>query len=193
MFTKKFERRIYLAFGTVLSSGLFGFCIFLYAMWPSNIVRGYEPEQPIAFSHEIHAGQYKIECIYCHSEVEKGPYATLPPVATCMNCHKYIQPKDRKGEIKPEIQKLLAYWNEKKPIIWNKVNDIADFVYFNHSRHIAVGIDCNQCHGEVETMETMRREYSLKMAFCLDCHLNPAAKGVKDIEKAPINCSTCHR
>ncbi len=178
MFTKRFERRIYIAVTVALSSGLLGFSFFLYAMWPANIVTGYEPDQPINFSHKLHAGEMKISCVYCHSNVEKGAHATIPPISTCMNCHSQVHPNNRSGQPSEEINLLKKHWEEKTPIQWEKVNDVADFVYFNHSRHISSGVTCNECHGPIETMTVVRRQNSLKMGWCLDCHNTPKKQEV---------------
>ena len=115
-----------------------------------------------------------------------------------MNCHAEVQPKDGEGRIKPEIAKLLEHWNDAQPIRWNKVNDLADFVYFEHSRHIAAGVTCQQCHGPVATMDHVRREHGQKMNWCLGCHKQPPTNNLKTADptlttQAPINCSTCHR
>src|SRR3972149_7910411 len=101
---------------------------------------GYSPVQPINFSHKLHAGQMKIDCQYCHTGVEKSRHAMVPAVATCMNCHT-IARKDR-----PEIQKLTAYYNEGKPLLWKRIHKVPDFAYFNHSVHVNKGVDCVNCH-----------------------------------------------
>ena len=93
---------------------------------------------------------------------------------------------------------LLSHWEKKQPIVWNKVNDLADFVYFDHSRHMAAGLTCQECHGPIETMEHVRRQYGLKMSWCLDCHkqdppAGSAAAARGSATRAPINCTTCHR
>jgi hypothetical protein len=231
MFTKTFERRIYLLLVILLGSGAVGATFGFYALWPANVEQGYEPEQPIAFSHALHAGsgkytgrdgtlkrQLQIECVYCHSNVEDGPQATVPPVSTCMNCHSEVQTKveqiltddhhhplkDENGVTKtemvlqPELAKLLDYYENEKPIEWVKVNDLADFVFFDHSRHIAAGLDCTECHGPVDKMERVRRENSLKMAWCLECHMQEPTEITspeysEDNYRGPIHCSACHR
>lgn len=197
MFTKKFDRRVYIIAGTFLFSLTVGVAFGTYALWPANLERGYQPAQPIEFSHALMAGDNKIECIYCHSQAEKGRYATIPPTSTCMKCHTQIQTKDSHGIIKPEITKLLLYYEEQRPIHWERVHDLADFVYFDHSRHLAEGsgVDCVDCHGEVEKMERVERVYSLKMGWCLECHMEPPPDGSPEWQttRAPIYCSTCHR
>ncbi len=197
MFTKKFDRRIYIAAAAMGFSLLFGIAFGTYTLWPANLETGYQPEQPIEFSHAVMAGQYEIECIYCHSLAEKGPHATIPQTETCMKCHNEIKTKDARGEIKPEIAKLLDYWERKEPIPWVKVHDLADFVYFDHSRHMAPAseLECADCHGAVETMDRVERVYSLKMGWCLDCHMEPPREGTPEGQetRAPITCTTCHR
>ncbi len=204
MFTRKFERRVYIAVGVFLLSCAIGLTFGAYVLWPSNLETGYQPEQPLPFSHKLHAGDLKIPCLYCHTEADRGPQATVPPLSTCMKCHEQVQTKDEAGHLKPGLAILLDHWNRKAPIAWQKVNDVADFVYFDHSRHLAAGVACQDCHGPVETMEHMRRANSLKMSWCLDCHRQPLSE--KDppavheraaregrTSHAPVNCATCHR
>ncbi len=198
MFTRKFDRRVHVFLGVLLLSGALGGCFGVYVLWPSNRESGYMPEQPIPFSHKLHAGTLAMECLYCHSEAEKGPHATVPSVGTCMNCHREVQPRDGNQELKPGIATLLEHWEQRRPIRWNKVNDLADFAYFDHSRHLAAELECQECHGPVETMEHMRREHGLKMSWCLDCHKQEPPEGSAAIARgwptrAPITCTTCHR
>lgn len=150
---------------------------------------GYKPTQPINFSHNLHAGQMKIDCQYCHTGVEKSRHAMVPPVNTCMNCHK-IARKDR-----PEIQKLTAYYNEGKALPWKRIHKTPDFVYFNHSVHVNKGIDCVNCHGKVENMDKVLQVSSFTMTACLDCHRNAHERlpDVKGIVNGPDNCYACHR
>ncbi|MGD2109160.1 MAG: cytochrome c3 family protein [Phycisphaerae bacterium] len=198
MFTKKFERRIYIAVGVLAFSAALGVSFGAYILWPERRETGYEPEQPIHFSHKLHAGTLQIHCQYCHSGAEKGAHATVPEVSTCMNCHTEVQPKDQEGNVKEEIAKLLEYWENSEPIRWNKVTDLADFVYFDHSRHIASGLACQECHGPVEAMDYMRRHHGMKMSWCLDCHKQdptepPPPYAPDRTTRAPINCTVCHR
>jgi len=198
MFSKKFERRVYIAVAVFLLSLTVGLSFGAYVLWPSNLESGYEPAQPLPYSHKTHAGTLQIQCLYCHTEAEKGPYATVPPIAICMNCHQEVQTKDETGQLKAGIATLLAHWERKEPISWTKVNDLADFAYFDHSRHMLSGLTCQECHGPVETMEHVRREYGLKMSWCLDCHKQQpppgsAAAARGSATRAPIECVTCHR
>jgi hypothetical protein len=137
------------------------------------------PRQPIAFSHAKHAGEFQIACQYCHSGVRRGPHAYIPSVQTCMGCHQLV------AATKPEIVKVREAWQSKQSIPWMKVNRVADFVYFNHYPHIAKGIDCKTCHGDIAAMEEVRPAIELNnMTFCVDCHRQ---------NKASIDCYTCHR
>ena len=142
-------------------------------------LQGYQPTQPIKFSHQLHAGQNKIECQYCHSGVEKSRHAVIPSVSVCMNCHKYVQKGPKYG--KTEIAKIYkhsgwdpekgAFVNAPKPIEWVKVHNLPDHVYFNHSQHVKVGgIECKTCHGNVEEMEEIKQFSPLSMGWCINCH-----------------------
>ncbi len=137
------------------------------------------PRQPIAFSHAKHAGEYQIACQYCHSGVRRGPAAYIPSVQTCMGCHQLV------AATKPEVIKVRQAWENKQPIEWMKVNRVADFVFFNHAPHIAKGIDCKTCHGDVASMVEVKPFVKLNnMTFCVDCHRE---------NKASIDCYVCHR
>jgi cytochrome c551/c552 len=131
--------------------------------------KGYQPVQPIAFSHKLHAGQYKIACQYCHIGVEKGKSATIPSTNICMNCHTYIQEGSRYGT--KEIAKILESWETGKPIEWVRIHNLPDLVYFNHAQHVKVGgIACQTCHGPVEEMEEVYQYSDLSMGWCINCH-----------------------
>jgi hypothetical protein len=201
MFSRRFDRRVYAVGGVLFLSLGMGVGFGAFALWPSRLEAGYSPEQPVPFSHQVHAGTLEMDCLYCHSGAAKGAHATVPDVSLCMNCHNEVQTKDDSGELKPAIAALLSHWEEKRPIEWIKVNDVADFVYFDHSRHVNSDIECEECHGPVETMTQMRREKGLKMAFCIDCHMEDPPEGPPETipdhpglgTRAPINCTTCHR
>lgn len=197
MFTRKFDRRARTLLAVLAFSLVIGVSFGAYALSPANMETGYQPEQPIYFPHSIMAGKHQIDCRYCHFEAEKGPHAGIPPLSHCMKCHAEIRTKGPDGEVKPTIQALLDHWERKEPIRWVKVHDLADYVYFDHSRHLTAqaGLDCKDCHGEVEKMDRVKRVNSLKMGWCLDCHKQPPPPGAPPTQKtrAPINCSTCHR
>ncbi|WP_461142331.1 c-type cytochrome [Spirosoma pomorum] len=130
-----------------------------------GIQQGYAPKQPIAYSHKLHAGQYKIDCNYCHTGVNKGKSATIPAANICMNCHGVIKKES------PEIQKIYAAIEQNRPIEWVRVHNLPDLAYFNHAQHVNVGnVQCQTCHGEIEKMEVVEQRSSLTMGWCIDCH-----------------------
>lgn len=198
MFTKNFDRRVYVAVSVFAFAGALGCAFGMYVLWPSHREAGYMPEQPIPYSHKLHPGDLKMECLYCHTNADKGTNATTPPVSTCMKCHEEVQTKDENGNLKPGIAALLDQWKRNEPVRWNKVSTLADFVYFDHSRHVNSDILCQECHGPVETFEHMYRYRGMKMSWCLNCHRKKVSKQdatgrTVETLKAPINCSTCHR
>lgn len=135
-------------------------------------------EQPIAFSHKLHAGDKQIPCQYCHAYARRGPVAGVPSVERCLGCHAYIATKH------PEIKKLAVYWERKQPIPWIRIHNLPDFVYFSHKRHIRAGLECQMCHGPIETMPVVYQYSSLEMGWCLSCHRQ---RGVS------VDCATCHK
>lgn len=154
------------------------FDVGVYYDWETG--KGYKPEQPIKFSHKIHAGDNAIACQYCHNSVEKSRHAGIPTVNVCMNCHKGISTGATTGE--GEIAKIYAaagfdFKNQKydeskaNPIKWIKVHNLPDHVYFNHSQHVVVGkIQCEQCHGNVKEMTVAEQKAPLTMKWCIECH-----------------------
>ena len=144
--------------------------------------KGYAPTQPIPFSHELHAGTYKVQCLYCHSSAERSAHSAVPSLNICMNCHLVV------ATDKPAIQKLTEAYNNNEPVPWVKVHMLPDHVKFNHKAHVAkfgAPVACQKCHGPVESMETMFQYSNLSMGFCVNCHRQPE-------NQAPVNCSTCH-
>ncbi|WP_428657012.1 c-type cytochrome [Runella sp.] len=134
-------------------------------MYGVGIQQGYAPKQPIAFSHKLHAGQYKIDCNYCHTGVNRGKSATIPSANICMNCHGVIKKES------PEIQKIYTAIEKNQPIEWVRIHNLPDLAYFNHAQHVNVGgVQCQQCHGEIQTMEVVEQRSSLTMGWCIDCH-----------------------
>ena len=130
---------------------------------------GYQPVQPVPFSHRVHAGQLGLDCRYCHNGVEKSWFANLPGASTCMNCHNQVLKDD------PRLQIVRDSATNNTAIPWVQVHKMPDYVYFNHSVHVTRGISCVACHGRVDQMEEVRHAEPLSMSFCLDCHRNPAA------------------
>lgn len=152
---------------------------------------GYTPDQPINYSHKLHAGEMQIDCQYCHIGVEKSRHAVVPPVATCMNCHTVAR-KD-----KPEIVTLTKYYNQNKALLWKRVHKVPDYAYFSHSVHVNKDIECESCHGEIKQMEKVGQLKSFTMGSCLNCHRNAHDKmpyfKVEEINNGPDYCWACHR
>jgi hypothetical protein len=152
---------------------------------PVGYNEGYKPEQPIPYDHSLHAGKYNIPCQYCHSNVETSKHATVPAGSVCLNCHLNIQSVDAQGNPSPWIDKIKKAAQNDTSIEWNKVHLLPDFVHFNHKRHIAKGVKCQTCHGNIQEMEVVYQHSDLSMGWCVNCHRKPEYN-------APINCSTCH-
>jgi cytochrome c2 len=129
----------------------------------------YSPDQPIAFSHKIHAGQNQIDCKYCHFTVMESRHAGIPPVQLCMNCHTVVRQGNRTGTA--EIDKIYKAIDDGRTIQWIRVHNLPSFTYFNHSQHVNAGkLDCSQCHGDVTVMERIWQVQSLSMGWCIECH-----------------------
>lgn len=129
----------------------------------------YEPDQPIKFSHEVHAGQNGTDCIYCHSFAHQSKSAGFPPENVCMNCHLLVRNGNRSGMF--EIAKVVSSYEENKPIEWIKVYNLQDHVFFSHAQHVeAGGLNCRECHGPVEEMERIKLNQNLTMGWCIECH-----------------------
>jgi hypothetical protein len=171
------------------------------SVFPTASNQGYAPEQPIPFSHKLHAGDNKIACQYCHTNVERSRHASVPGVGLCMNCHSFVKVTS------PWIQKVQAAYKEKKPIEWVRVHELPDYVYFPHKRHVAKGVACESCHGNVKEMDKVAQHAALTMGWCMECHRgqttpkNVLARVHRDKERnpsfienqvAPTNCTTCH-
>src|SRR3954463_1856284 len=129
--------------------------------------------QPVPFSHDHHVGGLGIDCRYCHTSVEKSAFAGMPSTKTCMTCHSQIWTNAAL------LEPVRESWRESRPIRWTRVHDLPDFVQFNHSIHVAKGIGCSSCHGQVDKMPLMWKENSLHMQWCLSCHRDPA-KHIRD-------------
>src|SRR3954464_958274 len=138
-----------------------------YGASPKTTDVGYMPQQPVPYSHALHAGQLGLDCRYCHNTVEQAAHAAIPPTDTCMNCHARVWTKSEKL---PPIPASLESGN---PVEWIKVHDLPDYVYFNHSAHVTRGIGCVSCHGRVDQMEKGPQHEPLSMGWCLHRHRNP--------------------
>lgn len=143
--------------------------VFVFWYWgsPKHYEVGYKPEQPIPYSHRLHAGELGIDCRYCHNQVENSPHANIPPVETCLNCHNMIKTDS------PHIAKLKEAFATNTPIEWVQIHELPDYAYFNHSAHLNAGVSCVSCHGRVDQMEVVHQVEPLSMGWCLDCHRAP--------------------
>ena len=151
-------------------------------MWETGVHTGYQPVQPIKFSHQLHAGLNKIDCQYCHSGAFTSKNASIPSLNVCMNCHNYVTASEKyDGKTSPEIQKIYQaidynettkqYGNNTKPVEWIRIHNLPDLAYFNHSQHVSVaGIECQKCHGPIQTMEEVYQYSPLTMKWCINCH-----------------------
>ena len=126
---------------------------------------GYQPAQPVPFSHAIHSNQLGIDCRYCHDGVEKSWYSNVPSSDTCINCHSEVKAADPRLELVRE-----SYKDKSKPIEWVQIHKVPDYVYFNHSAHVNRGVSCVECHGRVDLMDEVYHAKAFSMSFCLDCH-----------------------
>lgn len=205
------------AVGAVVAVGLVAVGWYYYAL-PSYTRVGYQPEQPVPFSHEIHAGKLGMDCAYCHQSVFESPHATVPTSQTCMNCHN---PKmaNVKGA-SPLLAPVRSSYDTGKPVEWQRVHKLPEYAYFNHAVHVNKGVSCVSCHGQINEMPVVFHAKELSMGWCLKCHSDPhanlrpveqvtnltwkpdagktAAEVGKAIEKdlqvkAPMNCQACHR
>ncbi len=173
---------------------------------------GHQPEQPVPFSHALHAGGLGLDCRYCHSTVERSAFAAIPPTQTCMNCHASVK-KDS-----PLLELVRKSWETDEPIHWRRVHLLPDYAFFDHSVHLAAGVGCVSCHGRVDQMDVVAQKEPLSMSWCLSCHRNPepflrpasevtnmtwnaatagydpaADPARKRTVKPPEHCSGCHR
>jgi menaquinone reductase, multiheme cytochrome c subunit len=144
--------------------------VIAYGFSPKTTDVGYQPVQPINYSHELHAGQMGIDCRYCHNTVEYTAKASIPPTQTCMNCHTQIH-KDS-----PNLKPLWNSYEKGTPVLWTRVHDLPDYAYFNHSAHVTRGVSCVECHGRIDRMPVVMQEEPLSMSWCLDCHRDPDSK-----------------
>ena len=177
---------------------------------------GYAPLQPIEFSHKVHATDNSIPCEYCHFNVRKAAVAGIPPAGVCMNCHSGMlqpategeqpaseaqqasseaqQPPSEVQQASSEVQKIVDALESDRPIEWIRVHDLQDFVYFDHSAHVNKGVECQTCHGPVETMARVEQTRHLNMGWCVACHREYTAQppeGMTDVA-ASTECSVCH-
>ena len=181
---------------------------------------GYAPQQPIAYSHRLHAGELGIDCRFCHSAAEQGRHAGIPSTDVCMKCHKYVtssfdllqqeitkadaEKRTPENVVSPDLQKLydaLGMHHPKDsapdphaaPISWVRVHNLPDYVSFNHSAHVTAGVSCQKCHGPVDSMQRMRQVETLSMGWCVNCHRESTEQGINGhAVKASTDCTVCH-
>jgi hypothetical protein len=199
--------------GAVSTVGaVIGVAAFTYYTYPTVIDTGYQPVQPVPYSHKLHAGQLGLDCYYCHSTVYKAAFAAVPATSTCMNCHTQVK-KDS-----PRLEPVRQSFATGEPVHWVQIHRLPDYVYFNHSAHLSAGVSCVSCHGRIDQMIEVHQEKPLNMAMCLECHRDPAPNvrpanlvtkldwvpdrdareiGAEIVAQKhldpPTNCSGCHR
>jgi hypothetical protein len=193
----------------VLGAPVYLVALVAYGVTPEAIRIGYQPDQPVPYSHALHAGELGMDCRYCHSTVERAAKAAVPPAAVCMNCHSTVK-KDSDA-----LMPIRAAYAEEQPVRWVRVTDLPDYVFFNHQAHVNAAVGCESCHGRVDQMIKVYQAKPLTMEWCLECHKNPAphlrdpanitkmgyvpapGEGQRIMKKnevaPPTNCSTCHR
>lgn len=186
------------------------------AVWywfsPAHTDVGYRPEQPVFFSHALHAGELGMDCRYCHVQVERAAVASVPPTQVCMNCHQLVK-RDS-----PLLAAILESSSTGEPMRWVRVHKVPEYAYFDHSMHVRAGVGCSSCHGDIRSMEVVTQAEPLSMGWCLDCHRDPAphlrpadeltdttwnpspeqpefarARIAELAIAAPVDCSGCHR
>ena len=209
------------AFNTISKVSVFGAAFFLAAgMWawdrmlrsPYTTQVDVARDQPVPFSHKHHVAGLGIDCRFCHTSVEEGAFAGIPPTKTCMSCHSLVWNEA------PLLEPVRESFRLDVPIEWTRAHDLPDFTYFDHSIHVAKGIGCSSCHGRVDEMPLMWRTETLDMGWCLECHRDPVAylrprDRIFDMDFDPAsqtrqereelaalydiasltNCSVCHR
>jgi hypothetical protein len=173
---------------------------------------GYQPVQPVPFSHALHAGELGMDCRYCHVQVERAAVASVPPTQVCMNCHRLVK-RDS-----PLLAAILDSATNGEPMRWVRVHKTPEYAYFDHSMHLRAGIGCSSCHGDIRSMAVVTQAEPLSMSWCLDCHRDPAphlrprdeltdttwrpaadqpqfaAARIAELAIAPpVDCSGCHR
>lgn len=198
--------------GSILGILLLFGALELYVRSPYVTAVGQPVDQPVPFSHKHHVTDDGIDCRYCHTTVETGAFAGMPPTQTCMNCHSQVWAQS------PALQPVHQSFSTGQPIQWNRVNNVAGFVYFNHSIHVQQGVGCSTCHGPVDQMPLTYKVQTFQMSFCIDCHQDPARYlrprdqvfnmawqppanqdelGRQLVQayhvQTSISCSTCHR
>jgi hypothetical protein len=194
---------------------------FYYYAYPQYTRVGYQPEQPVPFSHQLHVGNLGMDCRYCHQHVENSKHATLPSTQVCMNCHNSVDPG--KANVKgasPLLSMVRESWKSKNPVEWKRIHKLPEFAFFDHSIHVNRGVSCFECHGPINEMKVVYHAKALTMGWCLDCHhhvdeaLRPRTQATNPLWKPeagksktevsdelkqalgvnpPAHCGGCHR
>ncbi|MGH9631384.1 MAG: cytochrome c3 family protein [Bryobacteraceae bacterium] len=212
IFPKSTDKYVKIAGGLLAVMAITAIGAYAYFSHPKVLDTGYTPVQPVPYSHKLHAGNLGMDCYYCHSTVDKSSYAAIPATEVCMNCHTRVRPQS------PRLTPVRESYASGESIPWVKVHKLPDYVYFNHQAHVTSGVSCVSCHGRVDQMIEVKQVQPLSMAWCLDCHRNPAPN-VRPVElvtkldwkperdpaeigreliaakhiSPPTNCSGCHR
>jgi menaquinone reductase, multiheme cytochrome c subunit len=212
IFPKSTDKYVRIGAAIVGAMVLGGAALALYVSNPSVLKTGYQPIQPVPYSHKLHAGDLGMDCYYCHYTANKSGHAAVPATQVCMNCHVRVKPQS------PRLATVRESYETGKPIEWVRVHRIPDFAFFNHQAHVTVGVSCVSCHGRVDQMVEVKQVEPMNMAWCLDCHRNPAPN-IRPVEEVtnlawtpdrdpaeigqelikakginpPQHCSGCHR
>ena len=145
--------------------------VVIFGVWfyfsPKNLQVGYAPQQPVPYSHRLHAGELGMDCRYCHANAERSYEAMVPPTQTCMGCHNIVRTDSAR------LEPVRQSWQTNDPIPWTRVHKLPDHVFFDHSVHLAAAVGCVTCHGRIDQMDVVRQDQPLSMAWCLDCHRDP--------------------
>lgn len=218
IFTPNADRNLRLGAVAVLLVATLSVSGFYYYALPSYTRVGYQPTQPVPFSHELHVGQLGLDCRYCHTQVFDSPHANIPTAQTCMNCHDPTK-ANVKGD-SPALEPLRESWRSGRPVEWNRVHKLPEYAYFNHAIHVNRGVSCESCHGPINEMSVVYEAEPLSMGWCLKCHDHPVehlrpldqvtnlnwepGEGESDQQigteiseqlsiRAPQSCQACHR
>ena len=151
----------------IAGGGFYAVLIVTFGFSPSTTDVGYQPTQPVPFSHALHAGELGMDCRYCHTTVERATHAAIPPTETCMGCHSRVHTESEK------LAPVRASWESGEPIEWVRVHDLPDYVFFNHAAHVTKGVGCVSCHDRIDKMEVVQQKKPLSMGWCIDCHRAP--------------------
>jgi hypothetical protein len=202
---------LYAALGGVVAAGLLVGGVWYYFS-PKYTDVGYQPTQPVPYSHKLHAGDLGLNCMYCHATVDRAPAAVVPPTKVCMNCHHLVK---RDSEL---LAPIRASMTSGRPMQWVRVHNLPGYAYFDHRPHLRAGVGCSTCHGRIDQMEVVTQAQPLSMSWCLDCHRDPdpylraegevttmdwvapknQAELATEIKRAkhlkpPTDCTGCHR